>query len=104
MLLPTFIRNDKLSLVRRRLVSKSAVSYETVVGGVAALDLLTITISSTLAQFSYVAMSAFESYDWFQAFGIGLMCGVLYIPIVRSFGGYSLPVLIEPTRVAVGLR
>ncbi len=100
MLLPAFNRNNKLSLVRRRLVTKSTVSYEAVVGGVAALDLLTITMGSTLAQLSYVAMSTFESYDLFQAFGIGLMCGVLYVPIVRSFGGYSLPVLIEPTRVA----
>ena len=100
MLLPTFIRNDKLSLVRRRLAAKSTVSYESVAGGVAALDLLTITIGSTLAQFSYVAMSTFLSYDLVQACGIGLMCGVLYVPIVRSFGGYSLPVLIEPTRIA----
>ncbi len=100
MLLPAFIRQDKLGLVGRRLTARPSVSYESVGGVVAILDLLTITVGSTLAQLSYVAMSTFESYDLFQAFVIGLMCGVLYVPIVRSFGGYSLPVLIEPARVA----
>ncbi len=99
MLLPAFIRNDRPGFVGWRLVTRSSVSYESVGGVVAATDFLTITIGSTLAQLTYAAMNTFESYDLVQAFGIGLMCGALYVPIVRSFGGYGLPVLIEPTRV-----
>ncbi len=99
MLLPLFSRHHTSSQPRRRLVARTAVSHESVGGGVALLDLLTITLGSTLAQIIYAAMSTFESYDLLQAFGVGLMCSILYVPIVRSFGAYSLPALIEPTRV-----
>ena len=99
MLLPNLTRSHALNRVRRRLVAQTRISYQSVGSGVAVLDLLTITLGSTLAQTSYAAMSAFESYDLLQAFGIGLMCSLLYIPIVRSFGAYRLPVLLDPTRV-----
>ncbi len=95
----TIIGLDGLISAKRRFIAEKAFSYEVVGISVAIFDVITIIIGSVLAQYSYSELSDTENGGMLAAFGVGLMCSVIYLPIVRSFGGYSLPVLINPSHI-----
>lgn len=95
--LATIIRLEGLISAKLRLISERVFSFELVGISVAILDVIVIIIGSFLAQNSYSVLSNTEDGGMLSTLGVGLMCSIIYLPLVRSFGGYSLPVLINPS-------